>query len=591
MPDLSRSYVPIAIVGVFIIVIALLWRSALGATLDGSLPGNDDYLRLVQIRDWINGQPWGDMTQYRMYPGDPIQMHWTRATDVGVVSLILLFDIFMPYSAAETAALIVWPMLLLGGLLLGLITLARQISPRPGYVFAVLVLFVFAFQTTMQFRPGRIDHHGLQIMLAVWIAALFLQSDKRPHKMAIAGMLSVFSLYVGMESLPLVLAVVISAVLLWVFKDTSAGVRLKYFGGGLIGGSILWLALSPGGFTTSPVCDAWSPVYALAMILIGCVSLAIPYLTKYARTWYVRFSLAGILGGAAGAIVLALFPDCISGPYARLDPLLKEVWLSTIREARPIWVLAKSQPASAVFILTFPLIALIFIAAKLRSGALVIDPKLRSIVIMFGLLFAAGVIQNRILAFASVFALCIAALALLEIIDASQRISSDVLRTLVRAIAILFFIPFIPTSFVTKAFGQTGSAGKSYVSISGCFDDAAIKTLNTVPAGKIMNVSDLGAATLKHSPHAITTGPYHRNEAGLMASIQTFTSTTPDAVASLRRDGFDYVMVCDGLAENDHLLQKAPSGFLQALLGDEDIEYLAPVQTGSDHLKLWKVAP
>ncbi|HMA50771.1 MAG TPA: hypothetical protein VKP60_13520, partial [Magnetospirillaceae bacterium] len=42
----------------------------------------DDHMRLQQVRDWMAGQSWFDVTQYRMNPPTGMLMHWSRLLDV-----------------------------------------------------------------------------------------------------------------------------------------------------------------------------------------------------------------------------------------------------------------------------------------------------------------------------------------------------------------------------------------------------------------------------------------------------------------------------------------------------------------------------
>src|SRR3954451_11239769 len=54
------------------------------------LPDTDDVMRLQQIRDWIAGQSFTDMSQHRLgvAPGMPI--HWSRLADLVPAAIIAL---------------------------------------------------------------------------------------------------------------------------------------------------------------------------------------------------------------------------------------------------------------------------------------------------------------------------------------------------------------------------------------------------------------------------------------------------------------------------------------------------------------------
>ena len=53
----------------------------------------DDALRLVEVRDWMAGQSWFDVSQHRINPPFGGEMHWWRLLDVPIAGFITLFGI------------------------------------------------------------------------------------------------------------------------------------------------------------------------------------------------------------------------------------------------------------------------------------------------------------------------------------------------------------------------------------------------------------------------------------------------------------------------------------------------------------------
>ena len=70
-----------------------VWRT-------GVFHDTDDAMRLVQVRDWLAGQPWFDMTATRFDPPQGVFMHWSRIVDVPLALMIRFFELF---AAPETA--------------------------------------------------------------------------------------------------------------------------------------------------------------------------------------------------------------------------------------------------------------------------------------------------------------------------------------------------------------------------------------------------------------------------------------------------------------------------------------------------------
>ncbi len=106
-----------------IMTLAWAWRdwSDLSAL---RLPDTDDMMRLQQIRDWLGGQAFGDLTQYRLGPGGT-PMHWTRLDDLVPAAIIRVLEGMIGRHNAEVAAVIAWPTLLLAAALVLTGRLAR----------------------------------------------------------------------------------------------------------------------------------------------------------------------------------------------------------------------------------------------------------------------------------------------------------------------------------------------------------------------------------------------------------------------------------------------------------------------------------
>ena len=124
----------------------------------------DDAMRLVEVRDFLNGQGWYDLTQHRLDAPYGASMHWSRLIDAPIAGLILLFRPFVGASA-ETAAAYAYPLIML----CGLFWLSAKLSLRlagPEGVLPGLALPAFSLVTLADFPPGRFDHHSAQISAA-----------------------------------------------------------------------------------------------------------------------------------------------------------------------------------------------------------------------------------------------------------------------------------------------------------------------------------------------------------------------------------------------------------------------------------------
>ena len=69
-------------------------------------------VRLAQIRDWLDGQPFADLVQQRLGPPGGTALHWSRVPDLVPALMISLFAPLIGITRAEVAAVIFWPEIL-----------------------------------------------------------------------------------------------------------------------------------------------------------------------------------------------------------------------------------------------------------------------------------------------------------------------------------------------------------------------------------------------------------------------------------------------------------------------------------------------
>ena len=80
----------------------------------------DDAMRLVQVRDWIGGQAFWDVSQHRVNPPIGGPMHWSRIVDLPIAAMLLVLTPIFGDFTAQRIACAVAPMLALGPALMWL---------------------------------------------------------------------------------------------------------------------------------------------------------------------------------------------------------------------------------------------------------------------------------------------------------------------------------------------------------------------------------------------------------------------------------------------------------------------------------------
>ncbi|HZV58401.1 MAG TPA: hypothetical protein VFF89_12085, partial [Sphingobium sp.] len=173
-----------------------------------SLGDTDDNMRYLQVRDWLDGQSWWDLSQHRMNPPEGANIHWSRLVDLPIAGLMLLFRLFMDPGAADRLAVGVAPLLPLLPLMLALAFLARRLAPAAagnpggdgaGHGWLAAILLPMGAQIGFgMYMPLRIDHHGWQLALTAMTLA-GLVDRKWVRGGIVAGVSSALSVAIGME--------------------------------------------------------------------------------------------------------------------------------------------------------------------------------------------------------------------------------------------------------------------------------------------------------------------------------------------------------------------------------------------------------
>ena len=131
---------------------------------------------------------------------------------------------------------------------------------------------------------------------------------------------------------------------------------------GLTGGSAVLFVATRGFADLANHCDALAPVHLAVFGWAALGSLALARLDPRSRPVLVAGLAAIAVGGAA--ILLAVAPQCASGGFAGMDPLVESFWYRGIAEGQPLW----QQPVGAVLqSLLPPLIGLSGVYASWRG--------------------------------------------------------------------------------------------------------------------------------------------------------------------------------------------------------------------------------
>ncbi len=171
---------------------------------------------------------WFDLHEARLGPPLGYDSHWSRLIDAGLAGLFLFFNMFVSTELAERLMRVVWPLLWLFPATCAIAALAWRIAGREGALVALL-LVVIGMPAFAQFRPGRIDHHNVQIVLALTTLAAIVWTDRKRWAGLAAGATTAIGPPSATRALPfLVLAG--AALALHFLADRRAGAALADYG-------------------------------------------------------------------------------------------------------------------------------------------------------------------------------------------------------------------------------------------------------------------------------------------------------------------------------------------------------------------------
>jgi len=576
---------------VWFLLLFVSWSRYGAKILRGELFGNDDYMRMAEIRDWLGGQSWFDLHQYRLNPVEPLNSHWSRISDILVGGPIKILTPMLGQAKAELVTIIAYPSILLLVYLYLATAIAGRISNHRATPLIAAFMLALSFGLLAQFGMGRIDHHGLQIVLALATIWLIVTSENNPKALIYAGVLCGLGLYIGIESAPYVAAACIAVVSIWVFSEHAAKQKMRFFGLGLALTTFISLLVS----TTPrnwfiPNCDALSVVYLQLTLLVAVVLWGLSYLDHKLKTPLLRLLVAGLLGVVALIITIAIYPQCLKGPYAGLDSRLVEIWLSNVAEAGNFIQFSQVDFVASIAAIILPILAILgyIITARKQNKSLGLSHRTLILFVILSLL--AGLLQARLLFLATALSIPLATFLLVNALQWAGRFKPAPIKLLVSAFLMIAMAPVtIPLILGANTKEKTIAENTGNMAQS-CTSQTHLAALNTLPVGTALTQIDLGAPILHFTKLSVTSAPYHRNTSGILAALDMFIESEVIAKNAVIAMQADYVIACRASNETSLMIKYGPNGMLARLSDGDSPDWLQPIQTDtSNQLLVYRV--
>jgi hypothetical protein len=555
----------------------------------------DDQLRLVQIRDWLAGQSWWDITQYRMNPPEGGPMHWSRLVDLPVGAGILLLTPLLGRSAAELATVIIIPVLTYGLVMSLMAAAAARIGGKWAGLIAAASLFAIN-PAVIQLIPMRIDHHGWQLVAFLVSTVALLRSDRPQLAAAAIGLASALWIEISIEGLPFAVLFLGVLGLRWLRDDQHLGVQLPVASVAFAGGAGLFYLITEG-FASANHCDSLSPVHLAAAGAAAGIICVAHLLTARAigRAKLAGRLVAGALSaGAALAALYAIAPQCAGDAFAGLDPLVREYWYNRTPEGLPLWQLRLSAilPEIAGMLAG----AAGIVALWRRPSGLDPAEKLALILLFLGSLPVALQVTR-----AAVYPLCLAAILIaplmVQLFERSNQLPGMGSRMALRIVA----LPLIAPSLVGGYADRLLSASSETMSPSEAAEEDAflllarkchtgrfIHELDRLPPSQLMVGLDVSPAILQFTRHKVIATGHHRNQAAMRDVIRAYVGQPEVMRDVLRTRDVDYLVACKGSFELRIYSENAPEGFWARLDRGETFPWLVS-QNDIGPYHVWRV--
>ena len=542
----------------------------IGATplLDGGLIGTDGYMRLVRVELLYETGAWFDGRIARSNAPYGDTLHWTRPFDLLLLAAAWPLTPFLGFEKALFwGGAFVSPLLLLATGC-AMIWAAKPLIDRDNLPIVILV-FLAQIGVMAYSLPGRIDHHSLQMFLIALTVGLVTRCcGVRPElRLALpAGVVLSLGLWVSAEFLLVTFFAMTAFWLAWLRHGRAGGRAGLGFAAGFAGSLVLVLLVErPWAELLAEEYDRVSVVFLLVALLHLAFWAAVAWADRGADRGAdrlrirARVSLSALAAVVGGALMYGVYPKFFGGGMFDVDPELTRVFLSRVKELKPVFPVDLKSFGLFLFWLGAVAITIPFAVAQAwRNRRTDAGPVWAFFALALGLYFALSLRHVRFAPFAELLAVVPLACLVVALRQRLDGIANRTWREVTRSLAAM-----------TVIFGITGTGlWLGLRSTPGGGADSA-NTLIAAPArGKDCEIAQIaaylnqprtfgdrpriiathvnwGPELLYRTRHAVVAAPYHRNAPGILDIHRMFSAVdlaTSKAIVEAR--GIELVLLC-----------------------------------------------
>lgn len=542
----------------------------------------DDSMRLVQVRDFLSGQSWFDVSQHRANPPTGGPMHWSRLVDLPIAGFILLLRPFFGEHWSEVGAVLIVPALTLATLLSALYWAIRQLLGQGTALLACAAFAITPF-IFLQCAAMRIDHHAWQAVMMALALGGTLHADVRKGGL-VAGAAMAIWLQVSIEGLALTAVTGAVMTLRYTFSDKEWERTAYYFWTVVIASIGLSLLMHGWNGALVSSCDSISPVYLTPLAAIPLLMTMFSRLLAQGSP-SARFLSVVLPGGFACAIFLAAGRQCLAGPFDTLDPLVYELWYKAVPEGLPLWVHDVDTRIVVLFPALIGIGAYVIAFSKEKSATRRLD-WLSLLVFALGatilsiLLMRAGFIAHL---------LCIPGAAWLFdlLFRRARKVSASILRipATVTTLTLLFPVVVVPLKSAALPKSEINHTMDKETMI----EIKEFEALSRISPAVIFAPIDISPEILLRTNNAIIGTGHHRNVRGMELVMHAFVAPPDQAHHIVMSTAATFLLIVPS-GEVLRYLHYEPNGLASQLLRGKIPEWLTPVPLpGLKYLRLYRI--
>ncbi|MCP4182243.1 MAG: hypothetical protein GY761_02860 [Hyphomicrobiales bacterium] len=503
--------------------------------------GIDDWMREMQIRDLLADGNWRDMAQPYLQMPQIYISPWSRIVDFPYVIVTKLFSMAIPQQLAVKWAFLIVPPVMLLGFCAMVYALAFDVIGQSLSTLAIMIMALVMLPAILQFAPGRIDHHNMQLL--AFTGAIWGVMHKGITGGIVVGLVCAISIGIGLETLPLIVGLYGALTLAWIGGEQGSGAMLKFAAITISIGTLIFAWLRHGSALLQVVeCDAISLPYVMAAIVCGGILALCVQLENVVSSPRGRLALITIAGVIMVVALATAFPQCLQGPYAKIDASSRSFWLNYVPGEMDVFTgLQKGQKVYFYFLLPAAIISTMFIPVAYRryqQG----DWHLAVLVSCAIVALTSAIIQLRFFIFPVVLA-AILVPAFVSFRLRNKQLQSELYgskRLVVGVIGVAILAGLLSHLLSGPALSSRELYTLHYEECEG----ESFSVLTQVKPGRVIAPMGLSKAIAEGNyGHSVAALPFHRASPGISRVAKLFTSANIQ-VRQQAMAPFDYLAVC-----------------------------------------------